>query len=122
MAVLHAAIHSTGLKFIRKDGYSGPSHWNVRLKVDPTRVNDAFVLLPKTVDRWKTAVRFEDQPGERVWLHNKGNGVFEAQVRVQDTNALDMSKRVVVGFNGGFDWGQGWGESVKLNQTYGSRD
>lgn len=119
-------VHSANLRFINFNGWDKPKDWEIKVKTD-ARVNDAFVILPQTVDPWKTAIKFpEDNQQNRVWLEyagmEGGSKVFRATIAVPDSNALDMSKRVVVGFNGGFDWAQGFGDSVKLSMSYGRLD
>lgn len=126
MSVWNNAISYAGLQFVHHNGYNQPHDWRIRLEVDP-RVNDAFVLLPKTIDPWKTAVTFSpDTPENRQWLkyvgEQNGKKIFEATFKIADSNALDMSKRLVVGFNGGFDWAQAFGESVKAAMIYGNLD
>lgn len=126
MSVWNHALHNATLQFVHHNGYYAPQDWKVTLTVDAS-VNDAFVLLPKTIDPWKTGVTFTpDTPENRNWLRfvreDNGKRIFEGTIKVADVNALDMSKRLVVGFNGGFDWAQAFGESVRAAMVYGRGD
>lgn len=119
-------VHSAELRFVHFHAFNKPKDWEIKVKTD-ARVNDAFVLLPQTVDPWKTAIKFpQDNQQNRVWLKyagmEGGSKVFSAVISVEDSNALSMSNRAVIGFNGGFDWAQGFGDSVKMSMVYGRLD